>query len=390
MEVYILDDLFRREQIVDRFESLIWTERHRSYGDFELSMPSSRENRNRFAPGTNLAHNESLRVMTVETVQDDVDDEGRQIMTFKGKSLESALEHRMARGSWADTVTEPRWVMEGLPAALVRKIFHDICVAGILDPADVLPFIHEGSTLFPADTIAEPTETITYEIEPMTVYKATTELCDRYGIGFRLVRNFDQSELWYDVYMGSDRTTKQTVYPPVIFSPDLDNMHNTSELTTISAYRNIAYVISPSGHQIVPETGLDPNVSGFNRRILIVDADDITDFTPEIANPKMIQRGLEELARNRRFSAFDGEISQYSQYRYGIDYNLGDLVELRSSNGVTNDMQVTEQIFVSDREGERSYPTLALNQFIMPGTWLSWNYNQVWADLGLTEYWANQ
>jgi hypothetical protein len=52
-------------------------------------------------------------------------------------------------------------------------------------------------------------------------------------------------------------------------------------------------------------------------------------------------------------------------------------------------MQVSEQIFVCDGEGERSYPTLAINQFIMPGSWLAWDYNQVWIDLGATEYWAN-
>jgi hypothetical protein len=57
------------------------------------------------------------------------------------------------------------------------------------------------------------------------------------------------------------------------------------------------------------------------------------------------------------------------------------MVEQRNTDGVTNKMRVTEQIFVNDKEGERSYPTLSLFQFINTGSWLSWEQNQVWADL---------
>jgi hypothetical protein len=63
---------------------------------------------------------------------------------------------------------------------------------------------------------------------------------------------------------------------------------------------------------------------------------------------------------------------------------------MRNTDGVINNMRITEQIFVSDREGERSYPTLMLNVFITTGSWLSWLNNKVWSDMGLTEYWDNQ
>ena len=389
MEVYVLDSLLRRETIVDSFETLIWTERMRAYGDFELIMHSTSENRTRFPVGCKLAMNESYRVMMLETFEDTTDAEGRALLKLKGRSLEAILLDRIAKSTLTDLTTEPKWVITDTPAAIARKIFHDICVLGLLDAGDIIPFVIEG-TIFPEDTIDEPADIITVEIDLTTVYDAIKSLCDLYDMGFRLVRNFDTSQLYWDVYMGSDRTTQQTVLPAVIFAPNLDNLQNTTELTTVALYKNVAYVFSPVGYEVVYPLDVDPEVEGFERRALFIKADDITDVDPEDASEKMIQRGKEALAKSRRFQGFDGELNQNSSYKPGRDYYLGDLVELRSGTGASNRMQVTEQIYISDAEGERSYPTLSLNTFITPGSWLSMPYALVWEDVDLDEYWEDQ
>lgn len=380
MEVYILDSLYRRIAVVDRFESFIWTERHRAWGDFELKVHSNQANRKQFTAGLRLATNESYRVMTVETVEDSTDDEGRTTLTLKGRSLEAILENRIARNGLSDLTTNPKWSITDKPADIARKLFHDVCVLGVNDPGDIISGINELS-IFPADNIPEPTDTITYSIDPMTLYQAIKDLCDIYLIGFRLVRNLDTSQLYFDVYTGSDRTSGQTTLPAVIFSPDFDNLKNTTEITTIMLYKNVAYVISPVGHEIVYALDVDPTVAGFERNVLLVKADDITDTVPADASTKMIQRGTQELAKNRQLTAFDGEISQASQYIYGTHYNLGDIVELRNPDGAVSRMQVTEQIFVSDREGERSYPSLAIESFVTPGSIDAWPADQVINDV---------
>lgn len=96
-------------------------------------------------------------------------------------------------------------------------------------------------------------------------------------------------------------------------------------------------------------------------------------------NKQLQQRGRDELMKNRQVRAFDGEIPPNSPYLYEIDYQLGDLIDMRNVDGVTNQMRVTEQIFISDGEGERAYPTFTMNQFIEPGSWLGWDYSAVWA-----------
>jgi hypothetical protein len=386
--LYILDALLRRERIIDRFESCIWTERYQEEGDFELVINSTLETRTLLRNGVLLAMDKSYRVMRIESVEDKVTD-GKQLLTIKGYSLEVVLEDRVAKNSTANLTTSPNWSITGTPAAVARKIFKDICVTGILDVYDKIPFITEG-TFLPASTIVEPIDPITVELEPVSVLSAIKQICSVWNLGFRLLRQSDSpSKLWFDIYTGSDRTTSQKVHPAVVFDPALDNLQNTTELTAIAGSKNVAYVYSPVGFAKVYPIGVDPEITGFERRVLVVVASDITEETADIPSA-LAQRGQEELANYRVLQAFDGEISINSQYEYGRDYILGDLVEKRNSDGLTNVMRVVEQIFVSDREGERTYPTLALNTFITTGSWLSWPNNKVWTEYGTTEYWNDQ
>lgn len=379
MEAYTLDPLLRRQEVIDQFESLIWTERYQDYGDFQIDIYSTNKSRMLLRIGTMLAMNESHRVMTVETVEDSVDSEGRKMLTAKGRSLEAILDDRIAKESLSDLTTSPKWTITDTPGNVARKIFHDICVTGVLDPGDTIPFVIEG-TFMPEDTIVEPIDPITVELDPTTVYTAIKDICSVWNLGFRLLRYYDTSQLYFDIYSGSDRTTAQTVLAPVVFTPELDNLQNVKELTTIEKAKNVAYVYSPAGFQKVYPVGIDPDIEGFERRVLVVNATDITADNPDVTSA-LIQRGKEELSKNQAIQSLDGEISQFSQYKYGTHYNLGDIVEMRNTDGVTNNMRVTEQIFVSDREGERSYPTLTLNTFINTGSWLSWMNNKTWFDL---------
>jgi hypothetical protein len=389
MEINILDASLRRDEVVDVFESLIWTERFQKEGDFQLQVNSTPSNKALFKSGTMMALTESKRIMVAETFEDTISQDGEKSLQVTGRSIEKVLYDRIARGAMTSLTTESKWNLNGTPGAIMRKIFHDICVTGTLSVADKIPFIYEG-TILPASTISESTTVVDIPLEPMTVGDALVQIGEQYDLGFRMLRNDDLSQIYFDVYAGSDRTTGQSSLPAVIFSPDLGNLQDTKALVSDAVYKNCAYVFSPVGFKVVWLDGVDPSSTGFEKRILVVTADDITDSAT--ADAAMTQRGLAELSKNRQISAFDGEITQYSDYKYGVDYQLGDLIELRNIDGSTNKMRVTEQIFVSDKEGDRSYPTLSVNQFITPGSWLSWDSNQKWIDLdsNTTAVWANQ
>ncbi len=364
MDLYILDDLLRRVTVIDQFESLIWTERFTALGDFEFTIQSTYANRNLFKTGTWLAIEESYRVMVVETIEDKDDSEGQSMLTISGRSLESILEDRVARHSFATLDLSPRWALTGTPGYLARAIFKYICIDGLLDDQDIIPFIQPGA-LLPVGNIPEPTEVLNLELELMSLYAAMRDLCDGYGLGFALLRGPDNSRLHFDVYAGSERTGRQQTLPPVIFSPELDSLSNVAHLISTEAHKNVAYVFSPTGSIIVYPLGVDPNKPGFERRILLVKVDNVraNDNENNLSTTDVLRRrGREALINYRKVEAFDGEITK-TQYKYGVDYNLGDLVEMRKSDDVIKYMRVTEQIFISDAEGDRSYPTLSLDQY---------------------------
>lgn len=385
MEVYILDDLLRRTAVIDVFNSMIWTERWRDKGDFELVVDSSPAMRSLLKTGKQLVITESDRVMEVEFVEDTHDSEGKKTLKVTGPSLERILENRVATEGMAGLGDSSDWVITGTPGDIARHIFQKICVEGILSASDIVPFIKPGS-LYTPGSISETATLFSAAIPISSVFSAIKDLCDQYELGFRLVRNYDKSELYFDIYSGDNRTSQQTSLTPVIFSPELENMKNTTEVNSITEYKNVAYVFSKFGSEIVYADNVTAETSGFARRVMFVDANDVDE--PAGANLTSILRnkGLDALAKARPITAFDGEIDQYTEYKYGRDYYLGDLVEMRNSDGATNQMRVTEQIFVSDGEGDRSYPTLAVESYIMPGTWSSWG-NDTWAGGG-EEVWA--
>ena len=92
MELYTLDSLFQRIDVIDRYQSLIWTERWASWGDFELSIRSTFDTRRRLNVGTMLSLRSSYRIMIVETIEDGSDSEGNATLKVKGRSLEKILE----------------------------------------------------------------------------------------------------------------------------------------------------------------------------------------------------------------------------------------------------------------------------------------------------------
>lgn len=458
MELYTLDGLLRRTEIVEGYETFIWTERFSNLGELEIIAPSTQQFRNLLASGTMLGLSESKRVMEIQTITDSTDADGSKMLSIKGEELSSVLKHRIAMTS-AAVVKPNTWRATATPRGIINMLFDYVCRNGSSSLTDKLPLLVGGS-LYTDGTLVEDGNTYIVERPTSRLYDAIQEVAEVYDLGFRLYKGDDNGKLYFDVYKGNDRTTSQTVRPPVIFAESLDSLQSVSELASVANSKNVAYVKNGALVTIVYANGTSVETSGFAKRTLYVDAtnieypertnsitDDqqkainktsglkealdthkaalqkligktrlatgeaslITAFTTSSVSASlitsaektlvdstvtsstaleaaeaswmsaaMILRGNEELAKNRSISAFDGEITQLSPYKYNQHYNMGDLVEMRNATGLANQMLVTEQIFTSDATGERAYPTLTNKLFITPGSWMSWENSQTW------------
>jgi hypothetical protein len=398
MEIYILDTLLRPIDVVDEFVSMIWTERFAEKGDFELVILSTSANNKRFVFDALITINESKRVMKVETIETVIDAEKGYVLKVKGFDLVSALEGRTALRIDGATIY-PYWSLTGwTPGELMRLFFKMICVDGVLSADDIIPFIQDGETLYAPDTIVEPADEISYVQKPESLYLAIKTLGDAYDLGFRMYKDPNASKLYFDVYAGSDRTSAQTVLPPVIFSSDMTNLQNTSEFSDNTKHYNairVMYVhkdafdndVADSVIVTSPDLLLSNNNLERKVKILLVTSipDDVVDIPAFLT-----QAGTDELMRSRPTGVFDGEIDKNSNFVYERDYFLGDLVEVRGDNGSAGYMRVVEQIMKEDATGQSSFPSLITNTFINSGTWRSWKYDVEWSAMGSGEYWENQ
>lgn len=401
MDVYILDSNLRRTEIVESYESMIWTERYYGFGDFQLDIDPSLAERDLFTQGTPISLNLSERIMLVDTAQIAHNEDGKKILTVKGKSLEAVLNQRPNQYAFYDgtPVTEQAWGAgsqgSGTPGDIIRWLLDTYTRLNTWIPADNLPFLVAGTVNSTAGAIAEFSEEVALRANMDTLYNSVKNIAEVYRLGVRLVwregkdvlGGANPSKLYWEVYTGWDRTTGQHVNDPVVFSESLDNLTDTVELTSSAGWKNMAYVTHPEQTRIVYASGIDPSIAGFDRKVLIVDASDISGLTGTPLATAMDQRGREELAKNDIAIGFDGKIAQNGTYVYGTHYKLGDLVEQRSSSGVITNMTVTEQIFASDETGEQSYPTLSYLSTTSPGTWNSIAAGKVWYDY-TSEVWA--
>jgi hypothetical protein len=390
MEWYLYDDSLRRDSVIEGYESFIWTERYTAWGDFQIVTASNPDSKNFYKIGTRIGRQGSPRIMRIESILDTFAEDGKKYLTVSGRSVEHFLDDRCAMPALIGTNTTPKWVLTGTPGAIARYMFQRICVDGILNSADTLEGYHSG-TLLPSGNIPEPSDSFTMEFEPDTLYNSIKQVCEIWLLGFRLVKDGDTGNIYFEIYTGSNRTSGQSTLPAVIFSLDMENIDKTSLLRSIADIKNVAYVFSPNGCRVVYSPGADSSTTMGGRRVLTVNATDITysaGTEPQFTNA-LVQRGLQELAKWREVYVFDGEVSPDTSYVYEKDYFLGDLVEERGPDGVGNYMFVTEQIFVSDAEGERSYPTLTLNNVLVPGTWVARSGAEHWSDVDPAQHWGD-
>ena len=67
--------------------------------------------------------------------------------------------------------------------------------------------------------------------------------------------------------------------------------------------------------------------------------------------------GEEKLAETEITTEFTGEILPGTNFTYGVDYFLGDIVQIENDYGISKATRITEIIASKDENGENVIPT---------------------------------
>jgi hypothetical protein len=371
MEPYTLDRNFRKEDIIDGFSSCIWTERYYGDADVELVVPATSQMIRLLPEGVFLGLNDSDRVMIVETVS--IED-GK--LKASGISLLPWMNNRFVRTSavhedryWYVGNNTAGWVLWAILYYMCHKDSPYLTGAtptGIPNPQRLaIP----GLALNDYDK-SGPNITVGVPYGP--VYKAMREIATTYEIGMELTLDLVSPTsyvLGFRSYKGLNRTSDQTENPVVRFSPQMESFTNIKELRSIAALKTQVYSFAPGnpdGLATVPGVSSLPGTeyTGFDLRALMTFEEDITTDQVGGSSANLVNllntRAQDALITNRYIVAVDGEIVPESQFKYGVHYSLGDVIEVQGNSGTVQAARVTEYIRAQDEAGERAYPTVTM------------------------------
>lgn len=241
MQAYLLDKQFFAKEILDEYDSFLWTDRYYECGEFEYYTGATQDKINAWTIGRYLRTSFSDRVMIIENRYIETDEEDGAKLKITGQSGEAILKRRVIIEKVAyDKNTN----VQGIIKELITKNF--------INPTDpkrkISNFIFEDSTDSRITAITLKKKKEFYGEE---VYTVVQEMCEAYGLGFKVTLN-DRNQFVFKLYIGTDRSYAQSALPWVIFSPEFDNIANTDyEYTTIDK-QNVVYLKSgdednPSG-----------------------------------------------------------------------------------------------------------------------------------------------
>jgi hypothetical protein len=369
MELFALDRNFQKVSVIDNYASLIWTERYYGDSEVELTLPFDSTLISMLPAGTFLGMDESDEVMLLETVN--LEDN----LKVKGKSILSWLDNRFIRASAAH---EDRYLTY---TETVGKFLWDILyyftnpgspyLDGTINIGVINPelFAIPGLGLNAFDNSGDQ---VTIAVPYGPLYKALKDIASTYEMGMSITLDevTDTSYfLGFRSYKGLDRTSSQSDNPIVRFSPEMDSFVNIKELQSIAAFETLAYAFAPGNPDGLATTpgysslSLD-QYTGFDLRAVLVFAEDIT--TDQVGGDPAVlvnilnNRAQQELISHPYVKAVDGEIVPESQFKYGVHYNLGDIIEVQGNSGTVNAARVTEYIRANDATGLKEYPTVTI------------------------------
>lgn len=348
MEIMVLNEKLERIYILDFYESLIWTDRYFSCGDFELYTTMQSRLLNYIRQGRYLQIRESDHIMIIEKIQitSDIDTGNKLIVT--GRSIESILDRRII---WGQVV-----VNTSIQSAIKGLITDNVISPS--DPKRRIPnFIFQE-----VDDSAINAINIRAQYTGDNLYDVIQMMCEEAGIGFKIFLN-DSGQFVFTLYAGKDRSYNQTENPYVIFSPKFDNMLSGNYMESNSNLKNVTLIAGEGEGRDRRYVSIGDK-EGLERRELFTDARDIsskkedgTVIAQDEYTKQLARRGVEKLLEYPNVVSFEGRIETRTMFKYGEDFFNGDIVQIANEYGHETRVRILEVVMSENSEGISVYPT---------------------------------
>lgn len=367
LELYILDEDFVPVCLVDTFESVIWTDRYRGYGDFEIYTSMSSNILPYCTHGYYLCIKGSDRLMIIEKTEIETDNENGNHLRVTGRSLESLLDRRIV---W-NQIT-----LEGTIQSVIKTLITD----AIINPTETARRINNFIFVDNNDSRLSGFTIDKVQFLGDNLYDVVNDICEVYDVGFKLIYNFTTGNFEFSLEYGTDRSYDQDANPWVIFSPEFDNLLNSDYVEDTTTERNVNLLVGETPEESSGKTRKFVYVypgqtqpSGLTRKEMFTDGSSINqkyrdenDQEVELSDSDYIsaltEKAKEELYKkgNSFGKSFNGEVLPYRNFKMNEDYVLGDIVQIENEYRIGSPARITEFIMSQNTSGIEIYPTFSI------------------------------
>lgn len=344
MYLYVYDTDFQETAIIEEYKSLIWTDRYDKCGDFELEIPYQSSLLDVFQLGFYCRVEQSMHWAVIEKVEMKKEAEDAAEMIVSGRSLESVLERRVI-------IEKVKFEEESLQNAV-----QSLLTTNIIEPTDSQRKIKGFKMKLSTDSsITELTLTSDYDGDDLL--SVISGICQENELGF-LIGVEDDFTLYFQLYKGVDRSGADAYNGTVCFSPEYDNLLNSSFYLSSEAYHNTVIVSTSETDYVLVSQDVAGFTSGLARRETQIDVNELkNNQSSKLSDDMIVQKAREKINSDYKImKVFEGDIVPNGIYLYMEDYFTGDIVKMTDIFGNTQNLRIKEMVISYDEVGLEMTP----------------------------------
>jgi hypothetical protein len=320
---------------VDQYFSLSFIRRFHRPGEFQLVTSRKAANTQQLELGLLIMLGaDPYKTGIIRHLEIETDEQGVELIMVKGETLGGITRQRIT----FPLEQEAQDMIEGPGEAVLKHYVRRNC----LDIPDMA---------FPMLAIA-PNKHRGEPFKWQSRYKNLAEELEKIslstGLGWQIYLDFDLKKWVFDVVIGRDLTVHQDIHPPVIFSPEFENIKTQSYIDSLMNYANKA-IVAGQGEGVEREIAIvGTDATDLNLYVIFVDARDV-EHAVDLPN-----RGASKLAEHGRIQTFQSEVLTKGPFQYEKDWDLGDVVTVQNKAwSLTMNSRITEVAEIYEPGGFR-------------------------------------
>lgn len=370
-DVLVYDDNWELQSVVDNYESLVWTDKAKECGDFELYMYYDPDLWKLIKLGTFLRIQDSEHTMMVNKrdLKDTFEDAPRMI--FTGKSMEYIISRR---------VVYKQIDVTGTPGDIINKLLDENCIDGpnlqqfAPDPKNPSKK-YRGITGLYRDGSNWRQELggnqISQQYLGQNIYEAISELVKTYSspMCYIFVHHTDDNKWRWRLGTGVDRSWNQGSNDWVTFSSDFNNLKSSEFVQDNDKYANAFYVTGADPGDGKPRMtmpieramGDSPQsgfISGMKRVEKWIDGSNVKlkddnnhDIPMQTYLNELRAYGYSSMREYVTETNFTGDVDPNIQWVYIRDYQIGDIVNVIDNIGNGAICAIDGMTITADKNG---------------------------------------